>query len=113
MGGTSLTDVLLAEDAGQVNPERTRVFMAKERHDIGREGDKGYPVRCLRTPQHLYVRNFTPGAGFGSLNRYKEKCFLVKPLMRQLGAQGKLTGAAAEQVRPSCWSSARSSCSVR
>ena len=27
---------------------------------MGREGDKGYPVRCLRTHDYLYVRNFEP-----------------------------------------------------
>ena len=36
-----------------------------------------------------------PGRGFPSLNRYKEKCFLVKPLMRRLYEQGKLSGPAA------------------
>ena len=36
----------------------------------------------------------TPGAGFETLNRYKEKCFLVKPLMRKLKAEGKLSGPA-------------------
>lgn len=27
---------------------------------MGRENDAGYPVRCIRTPQYLYVRNFEP-----------------------------------------------------
>ena len=58
--GRSLTDILFAETNGVVNPERTRAFMGKERHDVGRENDAGYPVRCIRTPQHLYVRNFEP-----------------------------------------------------
>jgi N-sulfoglucosamine sulfohydrolase len=34
--------------------------MGRERHDLGREGDVGYPVRCIRTETHLYVRNFKP-----------------------------------------------------
>lgn len=38
--------------------------------------------------------------GFPSLNRYKEKCFLVKPLMRELYAAGKLEGPAAELMKP-------------
>jgi hypothetical protein len=46
------------------------------------------------------VRNFTPGAGFATLNRYKEKCFLVKPLMRDLLRQGKLSGPPAELMQP-------------
>ena len=41
-----------------------------------------------------------PEQGFASLNRYKEKCFAVKPLMRELHAQGKLTKAAAELMEP-------------
>ena len=45
-------------------------------------------------------RNFTSGAGFETLNRYKEKCFLVKPLMRQLKAEGKLTGPALQWMQP-------------
>ena len=39
---------------------RRRAYMGKERHDLGREDDLGYPVRCVRTPQYLYVRNFAP-----------------------------------------------------
>jgi hypothetical protein len=34
--------------------------MGKERHDVGTEGDVSYPVRCIRTEQYLYVRNFKP-----------------------------------------------------
>jgi arylsulfatase A-like enzyme len=58
--GRSLTDVLLTESSGSVTDYRTRAYMGRERHDMGREGDLGYPVRCIRTPQHLYVRNFAP-----------------------------------------------------
>ena len=56
--GRSLFDVFSAEGSGMVTTERTRAYMGRERHDMGREGDLGYPVRCIRTPQHLYVRNF-------------------------------------------------------
>lgn len=58
--GRSLTDILYAEGEGTVNPERDRAFMGRERHDLGREGDKGYPVRCLRTPEYLYIHNYAP-----------------------------------------------------
>ncbi len=44
-----------------------------------------------RSDRYRYIRNFTPQHAFSELNRYKEKCFLVMPLMRQLSAQGKLT----------------------
>jgi len=56
--------------------------------------------RSVRDHRYHYIRNFTPGAGFLTLNRYKEKCFLVKPLMRQLYQEGKLSGPAAELMEP-------------
>jgi hypothetical protein len=37
-----------------------------------------------------------PQQSFAALNRYKEKCFAVKPLMRQLLSEQKLTGPPAE-----------------
>jgi N-sulfoglucosamine sulfohydrolase len=41
---------------------RDFVVMGRERHDMGSEGDRSYPVRCIRTDQYLYVRNFDPDA---------------------------------------------------
>jgi len=60
MGGHSLMTILTSDADGLVETNRNRVVMGRERHDMGREGDKGYPVRCIRTPEYLYVRNFTP-----------------------------------------------------
>ncbi len=60
MSGRSFLDVLLSEKSGQVDPSRNRMLVGKERHDIGRPDDLGYPVRGLRTPEYLYVRNFEP-----------------------------------------------------
>jgi len=58
--GKSLLDIVEADGSGTVTSGRTRAYMGRERHDMGREGDLGYPVRCVRTPTHLYVRNFAP-----------------------------------------------------
>ena len=60
MAGRTLTDVLCTERWGVITDYRTRAYMGRERHDLGREGDLGYPARCIRTPQHLFVRNFEP-----------------------------------------------------
>ncbi len=60
MAGKSLLDIFDASGSGMVTADRTRAFMGRERHDMGREGDLGYPVRCIRTPRWLYVRNFAP-----------------------------------------------------
>ncbi len=39
-------------------PFRQYVLIGKERHDIGRPNDQGYPVRGIVTPQWLYLHNF-------------------------------------------------------
>jgi len=78
-----------------LTPPRRYVFSARDRID-----ETVIRQRSVRGPRYHYIRNFTPDAGFVSLNRYKEKCFLVKPLMRQLAAEGKLTGAPAELMKP-------------
>jgi hypothetical protein len=36
------------------------MLVGKERHDLGRPNDLGYPVRALRTKDFLYVHNFHP-----------------------------------------------------
>ena len=74
---------------------RTYAFSARDRID-----ETVVRQRSVRDSRYHYIRNFTPGAGFPTLNRYKEKCFLVKPLMRQLAAQGKLTGPPADLMNP-------------
>ena len=77
------------------DPPRTYAFSARDRID-----ETVVRQRSVRDKRYRYIRNFTPGAGFPTLNRYKEKCFLVKPLMRQLLAEGKLKGPAAELMKP-------------
>lgn len=57
-------------------------------------------IRSVRDARYHYIRNYMPKQSFASLNRYKEKCFPVKPLMRKLHAQGKLTGPAADLLAP-------------
>ena len=79
----------------QADPPRTFAFAARDRID-----DTVVRMRSVHDQHYHYIRNFTPGAGFETLNRYKEKCFLVKPLMRQLKAEGKLKGPALELMQP-------------
>ncbi len=79
----------------RADPPRTYAFGARDRID-----ETVMRLRSAHEGRYHYIRNFTPGAGFTTLNRYKEKCFPVKPLMRRLLAQGKLTGPPAELMRP-------------
>lgn len=55
--GRSFTHLFAAD-----NRESHRDFMliGKERHDIGRPNDEGYPIRGIVTHDWLYVRNFEP-----------------------------------------------------
>ena len=58
--GKSFLDVLTSDKSGWVDTSRNRIVVGKERHDIGRPEDQGYPVRALRTPEYLYIRNYEP-----------------------------------------------------
>jgi N-sulfoglucosamine sulfohydrolase len=60
MEGKSLLPILRAEADGRVDPARNKVYLGRERHDLGSENDASYPVRCVRMEQYLYVRNFKP-----------------------------------------------------
>lgn len=56
--GRSLFDVFSSENSGQVNPARDHVLIGKERHDIGRPHDWGYPVRGIVKSDILYLQNY-------------------------------------------------------
>jgi N-sulfoglucosamine sulfohydrolase len=58
--GASLVDLLKSDKSGQVDPSRTVMLVGKERHDLGRPHDWGYPVRGIRTPEYLYTHNYFP-----------------------------------------------------
>ena len=56
--GKSLTDILYAKSDGTVTTYRDHVLIGKERHDVGRPHDQGYPIRGIRKDVFLFVRNF-------------------------------------------------------
>lgn len=56
--GMSLTDIFESEKGGQVNVARDHVLIGKERHDIGRPDDQGYPIRGMVKGGVLYLENF-------------------------------------------------------
>ncbi len=58
--GISLTDIFYSEKEGLVNPIRDFVLVGKERHDIGRPNDQGYPVRGIVMHDYLFLKNFKP-----------------------------------------------------
>lgn len=56
--GRSLTEYFEIEKEGLVFAERDHVLIGKERHDIGRPNDWGYPIRGIVKDGFLYLRNF-------------------------------------------------------
>ena len=56
MTGRSLRPLL----RGATEPGRDHVFIERERHANVRRGDLSYPVRAVRTRDHLYIRNLRP-----------------------------------------------------
>jgi arylsulfatase A-like enzyme len=58
--GKSLLDLILSTKSGIVDTSRNKAYFCREKQDLGRENDMGYPVRCIRTMEYLYVRNYEP-----------------------------------------------------
>lgn len=56
--GKSITNILKSNKQGIVDPSRTAVYSARERHSSSRFNSLSYPQRCIRTHQYLYTRNF-------------------------------------------------------
>jgi N-sulfoglucosamine sulfohydrolase len=56
--GRSLRDILFSNKAGRINPARDHVLVGKERHDVGRPNDAGYPIRGIHKNDLLYLRNY-------------------------------------------------------
>lgn len=76
---------------GHADPPRRYAFAARDRID-----ETEQRIRSVHDERYHYIRTFTAGPTFASLNRYKEKCFLIMPLLRTLQAEGRLTGPRAE-----------------
>lgn len=58
--GRSFLDVVQSDKSGTVDATRNRAYSGRERHSHARYDNLGYPARALRTPDHLYIRNFAP-----------------------------------------------------
>ena len=58
--GRTWRPIFTSEQAGQVVAERDHVLIGKERTDVGRPHDWGYPIRGIATREFLYLRNYEP-----------------------------------------------------
>lgn len=58
--GKSLLPIFQADHGGIVDRTRDHQLLGKERHDVGRPHDWGYPIRGIIAEGWLYLRNFEP-----------------------------------------------------
>lgn len=58
--GRSLLPIFKSIKTGQIQAERNFVLVGQERHDYGRPGDVGYPIRGLHKQGYLYLKNYEP-----------------------------------------------------
>jgi N-sulfoglucosamine sulfohydrolase len=60
MEGISFSDIFSSRKKGFVDKNRNWVLIGKERHDVGRPDDVGYPIRGIVKEGFLYLRNYEP-----------------------------------------------------
>lgn len=56
--GIPLSDIFKSSKSQGINSYRDFVLIGKERHDVGRPEDQGYPIRGIIKDGFLYIRNF-------------------------------------------------------
>jgi len=59
--GLSLKNILDSANSGRVVASRDHVLIGKERNDVGRPNDEGYPIRGILKNGMLYLHNFEIG----------------------------------------------------
>ncbi len=60
MQGTSLINIFRSKKAGLTNPGSDHVLLGRERNDVGRPNDEGYPVRAIVRNDFIYIKNYEP-----------------------------------------------------
>lgn len=90
--GKSFTDIFFSRNKGFVNKSRNHVLIGKERHDVGRPNDAGYPIRAIIKDGFLYIKNFhperwpagNPETGYLNVDGSPTKTFIIN--MRRSGS---------------------------
>lgn len=86
--GKSLAPLFAADLSESRVPHREYVLLGKERHDIGRPDDVGYPVRGIVKDGFLYLKNFktdrwpagNPETGYPNVDASPTKTQVLKTL---------------------------------
>ncbi|MCF7785541.1 MAG: sulfatase [Prosthecobacter sp.] len=85
ISGSSLVKILSSEKSGFIEDRKT-MLVGKERHDIGRPNDWGYPVRAIRTPEFFYSHNYhaerwpagNPETGYRNCDDSPTKAWIIE-----------------------------------
>ena len=83
--GKSLTPIFYSGKSGIIEKKRDYVLVGKERHDVGRPNDEGYPVRGLVKNNFLYLHNFkadrwpvgNPEVGYPNVDGSPTKSYIL------------------------------------
>lgn len=59
--GVSWRDIFEQRSSEKTTRSRDHVLIGKERNDVGRPNDTGYPIRGIVNGEFLYLHNFEPG----------------------------------------------------
>jgi arylsulfatase A-like enzyme len=90
--GKSWRPLFESEKSGRIVPERNHVLIGKERTDVGRPHNRGYPIRGIVTASHLYLRNYEPSrwpAGNPETGYLDTDGSPTKSLILELGRQNR------------------------
>jgi uncharacterized sulfatase len=60
VAGQSMADLLMSAQRGDAERSREAIYAGRERHSSSRFNTLGYPARCIRTHEFLYVLNLRP-----------------------------------------------------
>jgi len=60
MEGSSFSDIFKTGKQGYVGKDRKHIIVGRERNDVGRPNDNGYPVRGIIEDGYLFLSNYNP-----------------------------------------------------
>lgn len=92
MTGSSWREILESDHDGQVVAARDHVLIGKERTDVGRPHNQGYPIRGIVTATHLFLKNYEPDrwpAGNPETGYLDTDGSPTKSLILELGRQNR------------------------
>lgn len=58
--GESFLNILMSKEGNSIVDSRDHIIIGRERQDVGRPNDEGYPVRGIVTEDYIYTINYKP-----------------------------------------------------